>query len=129
MTNFSTFIRIFSLTALISLLYTACDTTPASDKPEITPSSTTIRIGQSIQFSAVGGYEYTWRLENDLYGALSTRRGNTTVYTSLYNPDASNTLTQILYVDSTITGSSTSTNTSDYLQTGEAYITHVSTNI
>lgn len=113
--------------SLLIALFTACDTQPASQKPSIFPSSTRIRFGETIEFTASGGYEYEWSLENDSYGALNTRRGDKVVYKSFYNPSSTTGLvTQILHVRSYITGSSQSTNSSTtYQQEAEAYISHV----
>ena len=119
----------FVLIGLVTTLFSACDTEPAQSKPSIFPSSTRIRFGESIEFTASGGYEYEWSLENDSYGALNTRRGPKVVYKSFYNPSsATGLVTQILHVRSFITGSSQSTNSSTaYQQEAEAYISHVYT--
>jgi len=111
-----------------AFLLNGCETSPAQEAPEITPSAATVRIGEAVEFRASGGYEYEWSLQNETLGRLDTRRGNKVVYRSMYNPTTSNSALQILTVSSTITGSSGSTNTDSYVQTAEAYITHVSTN-
>lgn len=91
----------------------------------MTPSSATLQSGQWADFTASGGYEYTWSLENEGWGVLSSRHGMTVRYTSTYSPDpeAAENPVQILRVTSTITGTG-GTNTTSYSASGEAYITH-----
>ena len=107
-----------------AVLFNGCETTSAAQKPEITPSSASIRSGEEIAFVASGGFEYTWSLKDETIGRLDTRRGSRVVYKSLYEPAFSNNAIQILTVSSTISGSSGTTNSEAYVQTAEAYITH-----
>ena len=111
--------------AVVAAVFTACETEPASTRVEVTPSSATIREGQSIEFTAHRGYEYTWDLENEGWGVLSTRTGSRTVYTSYYTP-ASNTTdaVQLLTVTSTLPGGA-GTNDPPEHWTAEAYIRHL----
>lgn len=102
-----------------------CETESATkNSVSISPATTTMTYGESVEFTASGGYEYAWSLETSSYGTLSTRSGNTTVYTSLYNPgtnsSSTSAVTQVLTVTSTISGHS-DTNAS-YAMTAEAYI-------
>jgi len=119
-----------------ALFHTACDVESAAGEVIISPSSVALKKGDSAQFTASGGFEYQWRLEDEQLGMLSTRRGQSTVYTSLRDPrevvsgESANTKpeVQILYADSYIPEGAldTGTNhTSETLRTGEAYITHI----
>lgn len=112
---------------LVIFLAAGCDTAPASESPEITPSSVIIKIGQSVQFTASGGYDYSWSLSNDGMGILSIRSGGSTIYTSTYDPPAGSTSSnaQVLTVTSRIAGSTTTTNSAAYVRTAEAFITHI----
>ncbi|MCX7591188.1 MAG: hypothetical protein N2255_06115, partial [Kiritimatiellae bacterium] len=65
-----------------------CETESASSPIRITPDSVTIRKGESVEFTATGGFIYEWHLQDDKdpaknWGVLSTRTGSRTVYTSL----------------------------------------------
>ncbi len=117
-----------TLGACFAFLLNGCETTSAAKSPEITPSSATIKIGQAVEFRASGGFDYEWSLQNETLGRLDTRRGSKVVYRSMYDPGTSNSAIQVLTVSSTIEGSSGTTNTETFVQTGEAYITHISTN-
>lgn len=123
------FLLLFASVAICSLvLLNGCETTSASDTPEISPSTATVRIGEAVEFRASGGFEYTWSLQNETMGRLDTRRGEKVVYRSMFNPTTSNSAIQIIRVKSKISGTSSTTNSSIYERTTEAYITHVSTN-
>lgn len=122
-------IPIFALIVIVvvSIALTGCEIESASENNvAITPVSTTILEGQSVEFTASGGYEYTWSFEDsskEYWGTLSTRTGNKTTYTSMYSPASNATdRTQVLIVTSTLTGSSS---TNSYAMTAEAYITHL----
>jgi len=116
----------------VALALTGCETESASkNSVSISPSSATLENGQSVQFTATGGYEYSWSLETGTYGTLATRTGTTTVYTSAYEPDTSTNSTsttvtsvveEVLTVTSTISGLA-STNAT-YEMTATAYIYH-----
>jgi len=109
-----------------------CETDSALSSVYITPSSATIRTGQSRVFTASGGYSYVWNLEEDdggdVWATLSTRRGPRTTYTSIRD-SGSNATVRVLTVTSTVEGAaagSSSTNGTVTTQTsvGRAYITH-----
>jgi len=110
-----------------AVLMISCDdvsTSPTTSKVKISPDSVTLEYGDSQVFTASGGYEYTWSLEDDSLGTLSTRSGPKTTYTSLYNPDDSTVKTQVLTVDSTVGGGS-ATNSTPGEWTDTAYITQM----
>jgi hypothetical protein len=124
-----------ALALLPSLVYVACEISSATQEVVVSPSSAALKKGESIQFTASGGFEYRWHLENEKWGMLSTRRGSTTVYTSLYDPrdaagaTAEGTVLQVLYAESYIPAAMSQQGASgrvDVLTVGEAYITHLS---
>jgi hypothetical protein len=121
------YICVCFLLALALFAVTGCEDVkakPATGKVEITPDSVAIRVGHAITFTASGGYEYTWSLEEESWGTLSTRSGDQTTYTSTYAPGSNTNATQILHVSSTIPGN-TSTNTAPSQWSAESYITHL----
>jgi len=123
------FLLLFACTSIgILALINGCETTSAADSPEITPSAATVRIGDAVEFRASGGFEYVWSLQNETIGRLDTRRGDKVVYRSMHNPAINNSALQIITVKTTISGTSSTTNSSSYERTAEAYITHISTN-
>ena len=110
-----------------AFVFTACDVDPASSVSQvwITPSSAQIKKGQSVSFTAHGGYEYTWTLKDYAIGSLSSTRGATVIYTGLMDSSSSNTVQQVLTVVSYITGDSGTTNSSPAEWTATAYINHI----
>ena len=112
------------LAVVLSLGVTGCETQSASTRVTVEPSAATISKGQSITFTASGGYDYEWTLSNHSYGTLSTTSGDTVTYTSIYDPGDSNTVVQVLTVNSFIEDSSTS-NSSPEEWTTEVFITHI----
>jgi hypothetical protein len=109
----------------VALLFTACETESAATRVEITPASAAIRQGQSVEFTAHRGYEYTWDLAHEEWGLLSTRTGNRTVYTSYYTPASNLTdVVQTLTVSSSVPGG-TGTNDAPVQWTAEAFIRHL----
>jgi hypothetical protein len=108
----------------LGLGWVGCETQSATSKVTIDPSSATVSAGQSITFTASGGYNYTWSLSDHTLGTLSTTTGDSTTYTSLYDPGPSNSAVQVLTVASSIAGSS-STNGAPAEWTAEVYINHI----
>ncbi len=49
----------------------------------ISPSSASLREGQSVALTAGGGLTYTWALSNPAIGSLSSTKGPSVVYTAL----------------------------------------------
>ena len=117
----------FTCIAGLALIFCiGCETDSASEPVRVSPNSVSIRQGQQIEFEAFDGYQYTWSLENDSWGTLSTRTGSRTTYTSTYTPASNSTeVTQILTCTSTIEGSATGSNATPYAVTGQATITHM----
>ncbi len=116
------------LTVSATLLWSGCEVDSVSDNNlRIDPATATLRINESREFTASGGFEYTWTLENEEWGTLSARTGNRVVYTSLYDPGAeAENARQVLTVSSTVeSAAETNDNGSaTYTQTAEAIITH-----
>ncbi|MFC1452901.1 hypothetical protein ACFLSJ_06105 [Verrucomicrobiota bacterium] len=108
--------------AVLAFALCGCETESTAEGPRVSPGSVTIARGQSVQFSASGGFNYMWRLANWDWGTLSSLQGDTTVYTSIYEPSGSHQV-QTLTLTSTIEVTP-GTNTS-YARTAEAHITHV----
>lgn len=119
-----------------------CEAQSSREAVIITPSTATVKKGQSVSFTASGGHEYWWELKYEGWGTLSTKRGPTTVYTALVTPGVSNAvLNQVLTCISVIPGtpepssetveSSTDTNNTtqateeSYQVRGTADITHL----
>jgi len=114
------------------LLLAGCETEPASSSIRVTPSAVALRIGESVEFVASGGYDYRWSLgsdENQSLGILSTLRGDRTTYISLATPPNSNAVTRVLTVTSSLpnTAGGTGTNAATTVSawTDQAHITHL----
>jgi hypothetical protein len=114
--------------ACLLILLNGCETTPASEKPVITPSTAVVKFGSSVEFNVSGGFEYTWSLQNETLGRLDTLNGSRVVYRSMHDPVGSNSALQILTVSSTLSGASRTTNSVSIEKTAEAHITHIPAN-
>ena len=117
------------LAAACLLTICGCETDSANAPVYITPSSVSVAPGQSVEFTASGGYDYKWGLSDGTLGTLSTRSGPITVYTAGSHIGSTNaTLAQVLTLTSTIAGQATggtiTTNQTPYTAQAEAYITH-----
>ena len=123
-----TFLSILAI-ALGGLMTSSCDDVdPASEDITITPSESTLKIGESVDLTAAGGYSYTWSLADENKGTLSTRTGSTTTYTSHYEPEE-DIYSQGVTVTSTIApdyDSNSTSNSTASTGTGEAYVKHTS---
>jgi plastocyanin len=122
-----TVIGVCGFLLMVAFIMNGCEVDSATETVTISPSSVTVRKGQTVQFTASGGYEYQWAL-SDTYGTLSATRGQTVTYTCLYNAVETNkTVEGTLTVTSVIPGDSAGTNSTSSTQaSGEAIITHVS---
>lgn len=109
-----------------------CEVDSATMRVRISPESSTIRKGEVGEFTADGGYFYSWSLENEQWGRLSARHGNPVFYTSTYTPSNEPHSIQTIHVVSTYRDTTdydtdtnnTGTNTPDYHDTAEAYVVH-----
>jgi hypothetical protein len=110
---------------------TGCDdASPANETLRINPTAAALRTGESATFTASGGYDYTWSMQQP-WGHLSALTGPTVTYTSLYDPGVSSNAFQVLTVVSTIPDqhrAETNTIPPSTQISAEAYITHLSSN-
>ena len=95
----------YEVTAEAHITHLGTGSPPAEEDPTpanlvVTPSEISIAVNGTQTFSASGGDgSYTWSLQQESWGTLSTRVGDKTTYTSLY--DAGGTVSvQVLTVQS-----------------------------
>ena len=90
--------------AVVLVAVTGCETETASatDPVFIVPDTATVLAGASVSFTAQGGYDYRWSIQNDEWGYLTTGEGPTTTYVSMHDPGFGTTDVQILTLESTI---------------------------
>lgn len=118
-------LAVLSLCLALFAIPTGCETESVDKRVRVVPDSVTIRRGQSIEFTATGGFDYDWDLSNESRGTLSARTGARTVYTSLFSPDSNDTdVVQVLSVVSSIEGAG-GTNQSPATWRAEAIIHHL----
>lgn len=118
MKKHSCWIGLLTLLSAIGWIATGCDTQSSTAKVSIEPSSVRMATGQSQEFVASGGYDYTWDLQDESLGILSSRSGNRVTYTALGVGAV-----QVITVTSTIEGASTgTTNSPDYQMSAEAFV-------
>lgn len=124
---------ILTLPAII-LCICGCELDSADQTIRIIPEQSTIYKGQAITLRAEGGYFYTWSLENENWGQLNARRGDSVIYTSLFTPGTSTSeaaAVQTVYVYSTYTDQpvnpdgTTSTGSHVYVDSAQATILHM----
>ncbi|MFO7871188.1 MAG: hypothetical protein R6V03_07120 [Kiritimatiellia bacterium] len=117
---------LFCAAAVSVFLLCGCESESTDKRIKIYPDSADISEGESVEFTVTGGYEYTWSLEEDgggtVWGVLSSRHGDSTVYTSVNTP-SSNMVTRVLTVKSTPYQGSESNSAPDSW-TAKAYIVH-----
>ncbi len=138
---------VIALTLGAVVLQTGCETQSAeANGLRVEPHAIGLRVNQTQEFTATGGFSYTWTLSDPSLGVLSRREGPTTTYTSRFNGStgsdsnstSSGSVIQHLTVTSTVgtdrqTTSTTdgSTNTtvvdSGFIDTAEAIIEHLPT--
>jgi len=129
MKQFLTVSMIGLLIGALSLGFLGCEAQTANKQISIEPSSATMHKGESVTFTASGGFVYTWSLSNGSIGTLSNPTGASITYTATASPSdegTSNTLSQVLTCTSSIAGEgSSTTNASPGAWATEAYITQV----
>ncbi len=115
------------LAALSISIFNGCETDSAESDIRINPSAATVRTGQSITFTAEGGYDYKWSLSNNSIGYLSGSRGAVVVYTATGGgSNEQQTLTLTSTIDGYPSGSgSVVSNGASYSKTTTAIITHI----
>ena len=118
-------ILLFSITLLLPLIAMVGCETESSDQIAIsvTPSSVSLRKGESQTFTASGWNNYSWEISDTDAGTLSTKRGNSTTYTAVTSLSSSNSV-QVLTVSAEVSASGTS-NGAPTTVTAEALITHL----
>jgi hypothetical protein len=93
----------------VMLATTGCETESVNNNDvSITPVSIGLYVNQYADFTASGGYDYKWSLQNPTWGVLSDFTGPTTRYTDRYDPgtNLNASAVQVLIVTSTIQGES-----------------------
>lgn len=103
----------------MAFFLTGCESDSADTQIIIEPGGASIAAGQSIAFTASGGYDYTWSLSDGSLGTLNTRTGPSVIYTS--SSSGSSGSVQTLTVVSTIQGASTDSGTSTNIAAGQGY--------
>ena len=115
-------------TGLISfvaaVLMTGCEVTSDKKQVEINPGSAALRKGEAVTLLASGGADYSWKLETESMGFLSSRSGAAVQYTSRFTPASGEKHLQKVTVQADISSVNTS-NTAILTQTATAYITHL----
>ena len=117
-----TILSLLAIVALSVMVFIGCETESANAPVYINPSAATVSGGESITFTAEGGYDYRWSLSDTGLGYLSTSTGPSTVYTAIGTNDQ-----QTLTLTSTIAGvnEGTSTNSFTYDKSISAIINHL----
>ncbi len=81
---------------LASLIFwtSGCETEPSEQiSVSISPNTAQLRLGESQEFVASGWEDYTWSLGTPGIGVLSTKKGNSTIYTAVTGTNDVQTLT------------------------------------
>ncbi len=113
------------LAALIAIL--GCETESASDNSvRITPARVRVNNGQQVQFTASGGFTYSWSISDSSLGFISAKTGPTTTYTANFSPPTNSVTVQTLTVTSVVGsgGSNNTTTATGFTKTAEAIIEH-----
>lgn len=126
----------FVFATVVALILTSCETESVKNNDvTITPVSIGLHNGEYADFTASGGYDYSWSLQNPSWGVLSNLTGPTTRYTDRYDPGSNlnASAVQVLTVTSTIQGegggsSSNAVATNAATGTAIAQIEHLPTN-
>ena len=94
--------------ALLTLaLLAGCETEPSEQMAiTITPNNVTLRPGESQEFTATGLQDYTWEIRDsdgkatstDRIAVLSTKKGNSTIYTAVSGTN----MTRVLRVSANV---------------------------
>ena len=115
-----------ALCLLLLLLGSGCETEPSEQVAvSITPNSAQLKRGQSQEFSASGWEDYTWSLSNPGIGVLSSKKGNSTVYTAVAGSNDVQILSLSVSVRSGTTTNLLTGSTGGGPVTAEALIQHV----
>ena len=121
-----TTLTLLAMSTLSVILFVGCETESANASIHISPSAATVREGQSITFTAEGGYDHSWSLANNTIGRLSTSTGNTAVYTATSGTNVQQTLTLTSTIDGLYSTNGVLTpGSSTYSQSASAIIHHL----
>ena len=117
-----TILSLLAIATLSVMVFVGCETESANTPVYINPSAATVHGGESVTFTAEGGYDYRWSLSDTGLGHLSASTGQSTVYTAI-GTNGQQTLTLI----STIAGvnEGVSTNHFTYDKSTSAIINHL----
>ena len=129
---------VIALTLGAVVLQTGCETQSAeANGLRVEPHAIGLRVNQTQEFTATGGFSYTWTLSDPSLGVLSRREGPTTIYTSRFNGGSNSTaVVQHLTVTSTVgtdrdvatgTNGDSTVVSSGFTDTAEAIIEHLPT--
>jgi hypothetical protein len=83
-----------------------------SSEMYIEPANLVMRKGQSQTFTAVGGYDYKWSVDNESVGVLNPRTGSTVTYTVVNSAATGSvvTISVVSYIEGRKTTVDSSTN-------------------
>ena len=120
------FIAALSVPVVVGCLLYAigCEVESADSPVSIEPRSATVHKGESVTFTAIGGYGHTWALSTAAYGTLDRSSGPTTTYKARNSP--TNDYVQItLTLSSSTTGTTSTGSNSTATATSTALITQM----
>ena len=116
--------------ALLTLaLLAGCETEPSEQMAlTITPNNVELRPGESQEFTATGLQDYTWEILDNTganrIAVLSTKKGNSTIYTAVSGTN----MTRVLRVSANVRGGTQTTDPPESERTSlvfaEAIIMH-----
>ncbi len=66
-----TLLSLLAMAALSVMVFSGCETESANAPVYINPSAATVSGGESVTFTAEGGYDYRWSLSDAALGYLS----------------------------------------------------------
>ena len=103
----------------------SCETSNGSDSSvSITPPGAKVNNGDAIEFTASGGFNYQWHIENSSLGFLSKKTGNRTVYTAnSIHPTGSVNVIQFLRLTSSVRESTSSSSNGLPISSEQIFIT------
>ena len=126
MRKFLTTIGIFAFLATV-ITQSGCETESASDNSvRISPARVRVTNGQTVPFTASGGFDYSWALSDSTLGFISASTGPSTIYTANFQAPTNSITVQTLTVTSKIGsgGTNNTTTAAGFTKTAEAIIEH-----
>ncbi len=123
-----TLLSLLAVMALGVMVFVGCETESADAPIYISPANASVREGESVTFTAEGGYDYRWTISESSLGRLSSSTGQSTVYTSISSEAGTQTLTLTSTINGASAGSAVGTSNSiAYKQSSEVTINHIGT--